>query len=355
MKIQPARAERFVSDPDPAIRAVLVYGPDRGLVQERALALVRAAAEDPNDPFRSVVITPEALKATPSLIADEAAALSLTGGRRAVRIAPAGDDHAGALKDVLEHPMGDALVIAEAGELPPRSALRALFEGASNAVAVPCYRDDAQALGDVIDEVLSADGLAISRDARAHLASVLGDDRAMTRRTLEKLALYAGPGSGRTVELDDVLACVGDTAALGLDDVVMAAGDGDLTALDRALGRLPAAGTTPVSVLNAAARHFQRLHLTQGLVRSGMSPDQAMGRLRPPVFWKTKPRFAAQVESWPEPALSNALQRFTAAMMQCMRTGAPAEAIAARALFAAASLKPSRPGGRPRRPRGPAG
>ena len=36
MKIQPARAEAFIAKPDPTIRAVLFYGPDAGLVRERA-------------------------------------------------------------------------------------------------------------------------------------------------------------------------------------------------------------------------------------------------------------------------------------------------------------------------------
>ena len=36
MKIAPARLAAFLQRPDPAIRAVLLYGPDAGLVRERA-------------------------------------------------------------------------------------------------------------------------------------------------------------------------------------------------------------------------------------------------------------------------------------------------------------------------------
>ena len=41
MKIQPARIEAFLAKPDAAARAVLLYGPDAGLVRERADKLAR--------------------------------------------------------------------------------------------------------------------------------------------------------------------------------------------------------------------------------------------------------------------------------------------------------------------------
>ncbi|MCC6467418.1 MAG: DNA polymerase III subunit delta, partial [Alphaproteobacteria bacterium] len=35
MKIQPGKVETFLAKPDAAVRAVLLYGPDAGLVRER--------------------------------------------------------------------------------------------------------------------------------------------------------------------------------------------------------------------------------------------------------------------------------------------------------------------------------
>ena len=92
MKISAARAERFVQRPDPKARAVLVYGPDRGLVRERAEALARGVVEDLSDPFRVTEMTGAALAADPVRLADEAAALSLTGGARVVRVRGVGND-----------------------------------------------------------------------------------------------------------------------------------------------------------------------------------------------------------------------------------------------------------------------
>ena len=57
MKIPAARVDRFVRDPDPRVGLVLVYGPDAGLVRERAERLTRAIVDDPGDPFRLVRLT----------------------------------------------------------------------------------------------------------------------------------------------------------------------------------------------------------------------------------------------------------------------------------------------------------
>ena len=76
----------FLVNPKPGIACVLIYGPNRGLVSTRADTLVGSVADDPGDPFRVTVLEPESLKSDPARLADEANALSMTGGRRVVRV-----------------------------------------------------------------------------------------------------------------------------------------------------------------------------------------------------------------------------------------------------------------------------
>ncbi|MGC2522189.1 MAG: DNA polymerase III subunit delta, partial [Stellaceae bacterium] len=85
MKIAPSRVAAFLQRPDPEIRAVLLYGPDAGLVRERADAVARTVCTDLSDPFRVAMLNGAVLAADPARLADEAAQLSLVGGRRVVR------------------------------------------------------------------------------------------------------------------------------------------------------------------------------------------------------------------------------------------------------------------------------
>ncbi len=136
----------------------------------------------------------------------------------------------------------------------------------------------------------------------------------------------------------DAQACVGDSAALSLDEPIWAAAEGDFPTLDRSLARLFAEGMSPVPILRAAQRHFQRLQLVAGVVASGKSVDAAVEALRPPVFFKLKPRLINQARRWPAPLVRQALERLVEAEADCKRTNMPDQTICARVLFQLASL-----------------
>jgi len=331
VKLAGARIEAFVRAPDPAVRAVLVFGPDTGLVRERIERLMRTVVPDPSDPFRVAELSPANLRDVPSRLADEAAAMALGGGRRVVVLRDAGDAQSAAVNSFLANAKGDSLVLIEAGELGPRSSLRKLAEGADNAAAMACYADEGGSLAAVIGEELKAAGLAPEPDAMAYLVENLGGDRRLTRAELGKLALYMG-APGR-VTLDDAQACIGDTAALGLDDLALATAEGDHAGAQRVLDRLLREGSQPVGLLRAVSRHFQRLHLAAGHLAQGKSVDQAMAALKPPVIFKAADRFRRQLSRWPADRLGRALDLLTEAELDCKTTGLPAAEIASRALM----------------------
>src|SRR3974390_701436 len=78
--------DAYLARPDPGRPIVLLYGPDAGLVRERADALIASAVDDPNDPFSMVKLDGDELAAEPSRLVDEALTVPLFGGRRAIRI-----------------------------------------------------------------------------------------------------------------------------------------------------------------------------------------------------------------------------------------------------------------------------
>jgi len=269
-------------------------------------------------------------------------AMSLAGGRRIVRVRDAGDA-AGALfqRFLAAPPPGDGVVVVEGGELPARSSLRRAFEDAAGAFAIPCYADGPRELEALAREVLGAHRVAVDADALAYLVDHLGGDRGASRRELEKLALYAGDG-GR-VGVAEATQSVGDSAAMTIDDIVLAAAEGDAAALERALMRAFLEGEMPVGVLRALMRHFQRLHLVQSRVAAGISEEDALRSLRPPLFFKLQDRFRRQLRLWPAARAAYALSLLTQAELNAKTTGLPAEAICRDALLRIARGAARRP------------
>ena len=341
MKVAAKQADAFAAKPDLKARAILVYGPDRGLVRERLERLTLSVVEDPGDPFRVSELAAADILAEPARLFDEAAALAMTGGRRVIRVREAGDAAAELFRGFLDDPPGDALVLVEGGELAARSSLRRLFESAEAGAALACYPDEGAALERLIANVLAEHEVTIEAEARAQLAANLAGDRALARRELEKLALYVGPG--RRASTDDVMALIGDSAPQSLEEVALAAAEGERAALERALARVWQNDLSPVAVLRATGRHVQRLHQVAGAVAAGTTVDAALRALRPPVFWKVAPRVRRQATLWPPDRLATVLDWLTQAEIDAKSTGRPARAICARALMRIA-MSARRPG-----------
>ena len=334
MKIAPARADRFVAAPPEGLRACLFYGPDGGLVRERAAALGRRHVGDLADPFRVSAVAPAALADEPGLLTDEAAQLSLTGETRLVRLEGATDAASEACRLLLERGEAAALTIVEAGELNPRSKLRKLFESATRAAAIACYADDEAALGRLIRDTFDEAGISVTPDAMAFLAERLGADRKITRSELEKLVLYAA--DSRSITLEDAAASCGAHSGLTLDGLCDAAATGRPAAAIAGLDALAGEGVQPVPVLRAAQRHFARLQLTAARIEGGAAPDEAVKALRPPVFFKRNRAFREALRLWNAARAGEALERLVEAEAACKRTGAVPGALSAQALLAIA-------------------
>jgi DNA polymerase III subunit delta len=334
VRLPAARVADFLRRPDPAVRAVLLFGPDAGLVRERADALARGICPDLADPFRIADLAAAQLAGDPARLADEIAAQSLVGGRRVVRVREAGDGLSKLFAETIDAAPGDGFLVAEAGELPARSSLRRAFEEAKRGAAIGCYPDTPRELAAVIRDSLGASHVGVSRDAGEYLVAHLGGDRLQTRAELEKLALYAGEG-GR-IELADAEAVIGDSAQLSIDDAVFAAAEGDAAALERALGRVFQEGASPVTVIRALLRHLQRLHLFAARVAGGAGVAEVLRAARPPVFFRHEDNWKRQLALWDEGRLRPLLGAVAEAEFRMKLTGFPADTVCRAALLAVA-------------------
>lgn len=338
MKIEPRQAEAFLKKPDPRIRGVVIYGNDDGLVAERAMALAKAVCPDLADPFRVVDISGDALKHDPARLADEFGAMSMLGGRRVIRVRPAGEESVAALENLVAASAGDALVVVEGGNLSPRSGLRALAETEACLAAMPCYMDNEAALEGLVESAARAQGLAVEADALAWIVERLGGDRGQTRSEIDKLLLYKASDPHKTITLADAIDILGDTAAIGIDDVIAATFDGELVALDRALDRVFSEGGHPVQLVRSLQRHADQLHLVSAHASKGGNMEAAMFKARGlPRGGPVRQRFERHLRAWPLPRLGASLQAILKAEIDCKSTGLPDEAIARRLCLALAS------------------
>ncbi len=338
MKLVPSRIASFLSKPDPEVRVILVFGPDEGLVRERAARLAQAILPDLRDPFRSITLEALAIKKDPALLADEMASLSLIGGRRLVRVSGADEDLAEAVLSLLAAlPQTENILLIEAGELKKKSRLRGACEESPLACAIACYVEEGSALERTVSDFLAREDIRAARDVVAALAGSLPPDTLAMRNELEKFALYVGKGAVATRA--DVHAAIEDAGAAELDALVFAVGAGEPGRAMQLIDRLYAEQMSAVAVLRAAQRHFLRIHWARAEMDKGVGAPEAVKRLKPPVFWKYESAMSAQLRRWSCARAEQALRRLYDAEAAVKRTGTPDLSYCAQVLLGLASLK----------------
>lgn len=294
--IKAHQAAAFLKSPDSRLCGFLFFGSDAGLIGERAHGLAARLAASSTPPGEIVRIDDSDLDADPARLEVELQTIAMFAGRKIVRVAAGRRVTAATLKPLIDSGLLTGVLIVEAGNLKPDDALRALFEKAPQAAAIACYADAPADLDAVVREVLQAAHLTIGTEARQLLVARLGADRAMSRAEIEKLALYAA-GKGE-ISIDDVDAIVGDASELAIDRILDAAAAGDAAAAVTGSARAIASGENAQAIIAAAQRHFHRLHRIRAAVDGGQGIDDALRQLRPPLHFKRKDAFAAQVRSW---------------------------------------------------------
>ncbi len=70
MKIPPARAETFLSGLNNDIHGILLYGPDSGLVRERAMAALEKVTGGSDDPFLIAEMTAAEIREDQARVTD---------------------------------------------------------------------------------------------------------------------------------------------------------------------------------------------------------------------------------------------------------------------------------------------
>lgn len=324
-------ADRVLASPDPKIAVFLLYGPDQGLVGERAEYLAKATVADASDPFQLVRLDGALLAADPARLVDEANTIGLFGGRRTIWVSTGARFPVAAIEPLLASPPPDTTVVLEAGELAKSSQLRIAVERSRSGLAIPCYGDETRGLESIIDAVLREHNVTIGRDAKHLLATRLGVDRRVSRREVEKLAIYAGPGSA--IGVNDIDAIVGDASARAVDDIVDGVFSGALLNLDMAFQRLSNSGEDPGVLLGFVMRHAQTLLAArQGIDLGKASVADAVGNMRG-VTYPRRRAVETALARWSTSQLVRAIAILHAAIGQVRLNPALSQELATRTLW----------------------
>jgi DNA polymerase-3 subunit delta len=313
---------------------LLIYGNDESAVRELASSLVRTIVGSLDDPFALTRLEDVQLLKNRGLLADEAAAMPLLGGRRVVWVTGASVGFLAAVEPLLERADEHNLIVAEAGALAKSAALRTRFEKSDRAAIVPVYEDDPEHVQRIIVAELRAANLTADDGAIERLIEATGPALAQLRQELTKLILYCA--ANREVTIEDVEAVCGEASEPSSDDVCDAAFGGRLEYADMQIRRLMATGLAGNRLLSMLLAHAAKLREMRVALAAGKPLAVVMKTARPPVFFRRQAAISQQLNSWTPGALESAAASLLAAIAQTRELRELEDEIAGRAILSIA-------------------
>jgi DNA polymerase-3 subunit delta len=323
---------RAVDQPDSKVRFYLFHGPDEA--QSRALAtrLLQALGATKS------VISAATVKSDPASLVDEAAALSLFGGKRLIWIEPAGKEIEESVQALLAAPRIESPVVAIAGSLTKTAALLKLSESSVIALAYASYAPEGQDAERMVAELGRRFGLKISASVAARIAACADNDQAIAAQELQKLALFidASPNSPKELEhgtLDELVADNAEGDFLRLADLALG---GNLDALAEELGKLPSSGAEAIPVVRSLQRRLLMLAPARARVERGERPEAVMASLGRTLFWKDKALIQQMLQKWSAEDLATVANRASSLERRLIYSAAPEREMLGEELFAIA-------------------
>lgn len=329
MKVTEARLKAALDRPPADIRLYFFHGPDESAAFAYAARLAKALGPD----AERIDLEPGALRGDPARLADEAAAISLFGGARSIRVSGAGEEVLAAVEALLAADQaGNPAVVIAPGVKASGKLVKAALDS-DRAMVFACYAPTDRDAAGIVTELAREEGLRLSTGAAQRIVRAAEGDRAVMAREVEKLALYLDAGPDHPADADEAaVASIGadlDEGEVGA--IVAAVVAGERAALVEALRRMRGPDASPIPILRAVERRLVQLADMRAQVDAGDGAEQVVERAR--VFWKEKGATIAALRRWESPTIARALARVAVTQREAIAAGPGGAALAGQILL----------------------
>jgi DNA polymerase-3 subunit delta len=315
MKIPPAEVDNFITKilkPQQDIVALMLYGPDLGLVKERAKYIANYLCNNAN--FTLVDINFEQLVDLHHLLYSK----NLAKTKKLIKISNIGASLPKEIGEMISEYRGKNFILIEAQDLSPSSILRKFFEKSTNAACIACYEDEPLAVKNLIIKTIKKYDLQISQEALQIMSNAIAGDRMLILNNINKLITYMG--DKKQISADDVLAIVETDRDETLDELCQCVANKNAHDFCKTLGQLLAQNVSLIAVLRSLGRYFLRIYQVKLKVAQNLTITSAMQELAPPVFFKQVNAFKLQVQNWQLVKLASLLNLLLELEIKCKKT-----------------------------------
>ena len=314
MKIKNYEIDSFCSNFNKDAPAILIYGQDYGLKQERANLIINNYLKKSNN---IVGLEMKSIISDPEIIKTELKSISLLDNKKVIKVHDADDKIFPVIEDNILINNEECLLILISENLTPKSKLRSFFESHKNAVIIPCYSDDSKNILNLIDSLFNKENIKIDIDAKKLLSSYLGIDRLVTKGEIEKAILYTG--TKKHLSIEDVSAFLSDQASINIDELYDLILLGNIKKGYKILLKLQNEGVQPIQIFRSFTRQLQNLYFMKERYIEKMNVNEVVESFKPPIYFKRKENIKRHTKEWSIKMINQALILIENAEINCKK------------------------------------
>ena len=287
MKIQANKVDEFIKTFDNKCKGVLIYGPDEGLVSIRKNEILQKILPDYKTSLSLITLSSATIKDKPGIINSEYNSTSLFGNdKKVILIEDVDNSISKILEEIFSKPQNsDNFILITADDLDSKSSLKRFAEFNQYFASLPCYKDDINAIMQIVNLKLRKEGFKYNAEVVKYLTESFGGNRLIILSELDKLVIYKDQDKNLIIE--DVKACIQDNSEGNINEFVNNLASLNIEKAYKELQNLYSEGIFPVAIIRTAISYFIKLQLYKYQTQNGISFEEIADRDN--IFWKQKP------------------------------------------------------------------
>lgn len=188
----------------------------------------------------------------------------------------------------------EVTLIIKSDQLSNKSSIRKKFEKDADVIVVPCYEDTVFEKRRIIKDFFIEEKMSSSEEQINTLAQIFGNQRLEILNELQKIKFLLS----RKKNLTNDLQFIYQSSYFDEIKFIYSLVSRSLKSYEKKFDELCASNGDQIRYTTILLNHFYRLLFVNYLVKDGESQNQAVSKLKPPVFFKYRSEFEEQLSKW---------------------------------------------------------
>lgn len=316
MKITNTKIGNFLLKDFKVFCATLLYGPDIGLVSDRCELIIKQCIntqDKANISLNKIHIQYKDLCSEPSLLTDEITSLNFFTKSKVIIVENVEGNLIKSLEEILKHNK-DHAIIFKAGDLPPTSSIRKLFETSKELASLPCYVDNTNSITQKILKLLQQHNIKLENTNVIYdIADILKGDYKTIESEINKVIIYCNNQPNVKVSSELIYSIVSkDYLLLEYEFLFNSIANRDVSKFKKLISNMISNGDNIISILRHISGFLLKLIKIKTISQNKhLSIDSSIKLSGIPIFFKQVPIFKKALSAYSISSLIQILESIT--------------------------------------------